>query len=122
MRAKCPACTFEKDLYVGGGMRDCKLDVIVSSLPENVREIVEKAVRGGAGRAEIDRPLCVCNGCGAVCVPAVVTFTSPAVSRTFYSACDACGAVSYTGIGKDETAACPECGTPLSIEPAGFWD
>jgi len=32
-------------IEVGGGMRDCKLDVIVSPLPENVREIVEKAVR-----------------------------------------------------------------------------
>ncbi|MBQ2830402.1 MAG: hypothetical protein IJF15_05200 [Oscillospiraceae bacterium] len=122
MRAKCTACTFEKDLFVGGGMRDCNLDVILSPLPENVREIVEKAVRGGAGRAVIERPLCVCGSCGTICAPTAVTFTSPSFSRTFYSVCDGCGASGYIQIGEDETAACPACGTALSIEPVGHWD
>lgn len=122
MRAKCTVCAFEKNLYAGGGMRDCNLDVIVSSLPENVREVVKKAVRGGAGRAAIDRPLCVCDGCGTICAPHVVTFTSAAVSKVFYSACEKCGAVSYTAIGEDVKPTCPRCGATLSIEPAGHWD
>ena len=121
VRAKCTACAFEKDLFIGGGMRDCNLDVITSPLPENVREIVEKAVKGGMGRASIERRACVCSSCGELNAVSVVSYSGGGIERDFYSACPKCGGISYTEIENGKTA-CPDCGAAITLAPAGHWD
>ena len=121
VRAKCTACAFEKDLFVGGGMRDCNLDVITSSVPENVREIVEKAVKGGMGRASIERRACVCRSCGELSAVSIVSYSGGGIEKEFWAACPRCGGISYTEIENGKTA-CPDCGAAVTLAPAGHWD
>ncbi len=120
--AKCTQCDFEKEFYIGGGLRDCDLDTMLQSLPKKQRDELTYAVHRGAKHINMNRILCRCETCKNLFVLPVVNFTLNDSSYKLYGDCEHCGGEEYTEIDMEKPCECPDCGAELIKQNTGHWD
>lgn len=117
MKAMCESCGFEKELYTGGGKRDCSIDTILAALPEAEQQTLSKAVKLGAKCISINREPCSCAACKEIYTVPVVTYTIDGKGCSICGACPKCKKKGY-----EMPVFCPDCGAKLSVSQTGLWD
>ena len=120
IRGRCSNCGYQAELFVGGGLRDCRPETALSAVPGNPS--LERAVRSGA-RFEIERDIAVCRRCQKLLVMPYITYWS-AEDEVHHatSACPECGGLP-TRLGEElKSTPCPVCGRNMKLLPDGHWD
>lgn len=122
IQAQCAKCDFQKNIYAGGGLRDCELPTILSALPEEERQVLAEAVSQGAVRVSIYREPSLCESCGAVYALPVVEYTLNGERKELWGLCPQCGENGSIALEEHSEACCPQCGGDLLLRPVGHWD
>lgn len=121
IQVRCETCGFQKDVFVGGGLRDCEWETVLETLPEEGKHALRQAVHDGAGQVFVTRKLYACPSCKAVYALPVVSYTLEGRTQELYGNCPRCGS---SGGSPEEGAVihCPGCGGELALRHTGNWD
>lgn len=121
IRVQCEHCGFTKEIFAGGGRKDCELATILAALPEDRRHILASAVGSGAVWISITRKPCACGACKSLYSRPVVEYTLYGIKRKLHGVCPQCGAEN-AGWKDEEELRCPACGAGLLQQQIGHWD
>lgn len=118
----CPQCGLKKELFVGGGMRDCELKTILNVLPEEEKEMLKAAARYGANQFSVTRKPYVCNSCGIIYALPVVSYNIKGICQEIYGVCPNCNTEGSIKRNGNTIPCCPDCGTEMTLQEIGHWD
>lgn len=119
--ARCDQCGYRRELHLGGGMRDCRMETILYALPPAGRTQLEAQLPGMTSLS-IDRKAAFCPECREWFALPAVKCVSKTKTLLLYGTCPACGKPGGGCLPETEEKRCPECGAPLSFAESGLWD
>lgn len=122
IQVRCTKCGFEKELFAGGGISDCKLKTILDALDKDKQKALADEINHGAKHVSITRQLCVCGSCSTVQVIPIVTYSMDGVTKTITGNCPHCGKAGDDLQKETNSGRCPECGAPVTVQQGGHWD
>ena len=117
IRVKCEGCGLEKDVYTGGSIRDCEIEMIMKLLTPERQEILSAAVKNGASGISVTREPCICVSCGEIYAYSAVFYRMNNIDKRLRGVCPHCGSENCISAKK-----CPQCKGVLSHSIAGHWD
>ncbi len=121
VQAQCEKCGFQKEILVGGGLRDCEWETILGVLPEEGKRALERAVQDGAKQVSVTRRIYACPSCKMVYALPVVSYTMNDRRQELYGFCPQCGKAGGSA-GEDAVFCCPVCEGELILRQTGHWD
>lgn len=122
IKAKCTQCGFEKEIFAGAGLRDCRTNTILAALPEEKSTQLAEVIQLGAKHISIDRIPSVCNSCGILYALPVVSFTFREKRWRMLGVCPQCKDEEHTELTEEQQMHCPDCGAEISLQKIGHWD
>lgn len=122
LKARCTQCNFEKDFYVGGGLKDCEITTMLAALPKEGQRTLTVAARRNAKQISITKKLCICDSCRTIYTLPVVEYTLEGKREELRGLCPQCNGIDCHEVGEDHQVKCPDCGTEIQLQIAGHWD
>lgn len=120
LRAHCASCGLDEELYVGGGLRDCRPETALA-VGGNNPDLAE-ALRENA-RFRIERRVSVCPLCRKPVAAARVVYQRPGLTEHIVTPrCPGCASRLLWPPKDPESIECPVCGNEIPLLTGGHWD
>lgn len=120
LRAHCASCGLDAELYVGGGLRDCRAETALQAAGNDPR--LAAALREGA-RFRIERRVSVCEHCRKPVAAVRVTCRKPGrAAHIIAPRCPDCASRLLWPAENPDSIPCPVCGQKIQLTTAGHWD
>lgn len=120
LRVNCISCGLDAELYVGGGLRDCRAETALSAAGNDQR--LAAALQEGA-RFRIERRVSVCERCRKPVTAVRVTYRQPGrAAHIMAPRCPDCAARLLWPKENPDRISCPMCGEIIPLTIAGHWD
>jgi len=119
LRGLCKDCGLQSELYVGGGLCDCRPEAAVAASGGDAA--LAAALEKGAS-FRIERRAAACPRCKKLFAAARVTYGSGAEEKHTASFCWDCKAPIPWPQADRERIRCPVCGHDILLTQAGHWD
>lgn len=128
MLAQCKKCNFSKQLFLGGGLKDCEMKTLSSVVPKKKYWQFKAALATmPPGGFAIDRKAGICKKCKTLCTAPIVRFRREdgSTARELTGVCPDCESeIDFFLVPELEDCRinCPDCGADLSFQTNGNWD
>ena len=120
MRGICQECGLQSNIYVGGGLMDCRPEAAIAISGSDKGLIA--ALEQDAAPFRIERRAAVCPRCKKLIAAARVAYGKGGDERHTVPCCNDCKApIPWP---KEDAARlrCPVCGHDIILTQAGYWD
>lgn len=128
MLAKCKKCNFTKQLFLGGGLKDCEMKTLSDVVPKKKYWQFKAALAVmPPGGFAIDRRVGICPKCKTLCSAPVVNFRDKdgITVREITGLCPDCeNEIDFISAQALELGRvhCPVCSEGLNFQENGHWD
>lgn len=120
LQASCAKCGSSTELFVGGGLMDCKPRTAMAAAPGDTE--LTLALQSGA-RFQIERAPAVCRRCQKIfSMPYITYWPKSEEAKHTASACPECGGLLTRVNPNAGPVPCPVCGTAMGFAQTGHWD